>query len=1230
MAHDEVKTINQAHFRIKAHCDIPGDTSLRSLWIEIPDYCHLQCPYCFANTCRNNPHLATDNLKVGEYLRLLDHFKALGGQYLGIPGNGEPFHPSNRDLVMSILRHANSLGLRTTVFTTGETLFWEMQPDRSYAENVRAEPDFAIMDELFGLDVILLIKCNSLNRDIQDSLVAQQGYTDARAMVMQWLMEKYRLNSDKENRRLGIVTSIMPENQDEIVDLYWYAEKNNLIFDCDTILPQGRGQSFIKPGHSLSDQECQAIYRTLDSISEEHLSTGGSYVGVACDRIKHHLYIDIRGNAYTCIGCVGRGKDLVLGNILKQPLEEIWNNTIRVQMRDNLDAIVLGTCSYCENFQVSCWTCLGRSVERFEFKDDKILLHTRGCFNHRPDWNRWLLQCDRLTRTRLSEVPAAIRSQVRDRIHQEGLKLFWRELPEEMIKVSRTRQIPVERKDICFSDLNFPTRMVWDFTSVQQMVNIDEYLKDLGTLLSRVLLCSLKQIYERSIAEGRDKAFAPSRWSEGTVQFINLMFYLPHKGHYIYRTIVQNSLDPGVLDLDEYRNYTREHSEESDKIIQELRIRSRMVRLWQRWAEPFHNGQEALILYHIKNLSQKMEDENIESYELILTEELYRQERIWIHTDVVHNELNILAIFPLLDMPMIKNKISAMHKIVRDIAEDENAWKDIYSIMADHVFVHSWDSKGKELHRIEATYQKLADAGFYPILSEQLPQHALEKMEAELRTALSEILRVNLHLFPDSAESDWFKEPLAPCLLASDWVKFFSVFGGSSRAMNRRDGKLPDFLKWSEVADLDVLIDRAYNPLLLQMMRLFIDSEDGSLLKNWTKAVNYFIWLSFFREYLDIQTYFVHHAHNLRRHLAVFLGDQDSGYSTPSGMIVCAHERLSLRTRSDYRQVFTQIINPLEALIQAEFLSTDLATSESQREEVQRIAQETHLIAEARKMALGHYGHTLKHRIDVLSAFLDAHGTPAIKMHKEMLRDLSLILQLNTLDNRQELLERLPDEKAERFLDIEGHKNVEPSIDLIARIRDWKDLVSGEQKRLITDHNRAVNEERLCRVGLDITFSVTRAIIGLHLDANIKSGTKKARLKEAVYRELLFELLNNAIIYGKAVATYNPDRPMNYKIVVGMFIAKHILTIDGQDYDFLVIRNEINPKLIDSKAFIRSAINNHEWQRWPGSGRFDGPGMAVEIFRRLSLGDLYYKVEYVRNNIPVFCIAVYFEGMELS
>lgn len=476
----------------------------------------------------------------------------------------------------------------------------------------------------------------------------------------------------------------------------------------------------------------------------------------------------------------------------------------------------------------------------------------------------------------------------------------------------------------------------------------------------------------------------------------------------MYRTIVQNSLDPCVLDLDEYRNYAREDSEDREKIIQAHLIRSRMGRLWQRWAEALRDGHRAPILDHIKNLSQKLEDENIETYELILSEKLYQQERIWIHTDVVHNELNILAIFPLLNLPMIQSKVSDMHKLVRDIAENEDAWKEIYSIMADHVFVDSWDSKGKELNQIEATYQNLAKIGFYPTKSSELEPAERVKMEAQLQTALSEILRVNLHLFPDSSEIDWFMSPLTSSLLASDWVEFFSVLGGSSqgrRTKNQLNRILPGFLNLSEVADLNVLVERIYNPLIIQIVRLFIDErgQQGLLCEDWLMAVNYFIWLSFFRDHLNIQTYFVHHAHNLRRHLAAFLGDQgdNKGYPTPSGIIVCAHERLSLGARRDYRQVFTQVMNPLEALIQAEFLTTDLATSESQLKNHAQKAAISQVMARNTSHNIG--SHVMNKLVGDLSEIkFDKIYRPKLKiidLHKNKNNSDIILAQLSIFNN---------------------------------------------------------------------------------------------------------------------------------------------------------------------------------------------------------------------------------------
>ena len=178
------KNINELHYQIKAHSDILSDKALRSLWIEIPDHCHLRCPYCFANTERNKPHLGEDILTSEEYMVLLRTFQENGGQFLGIPGLGEPFHPTNRALVLDIVEMANKLGLQTTIFSTGESLFWAMDPLRSYVDIVQSTPDFSYAERLLKSNVILLVKVNSLDPVIQDKLVCQPGYTAARDMAL--------------------------------------------------------------------------------------------------------------------------------------------------------------------------------------------------------------------------------------------------------------------------------------------------------------------------------------------------------------------------------------------------------------------------------------------------------------------------------------------------------------------------------------------------------------------------------------------------------------------------------------------------------------------------------------------------------------------------------------------------------------------------------------------------------------------------------------------------------------------------------------------------------------------------------------------------------------------------------------------------------------------------------------------------------------------------------------
>lgn len=1194
MVKNDPKTINEVHYSVKAHIDMESGSGLRSMWIEIPDHCQLHCSYCFANTSRNKPHLALEHLKSEEYISLLRDFKQLGGQFLGIPGNGESFHPDNRELVMKLLRYAKEIKLRTTVFTTGEAIFWNMDPEKTYAENLSSDPDFALMDELNDLDVILLIKFNSLIPEVQDRLVSQEGYTDARTKAMNWLINKYKMNDTK---RLGIVTSIMPENRDEIENLYLYAKNNNLIFDCDTILPRGRGKDFVERETHLTDQDCRAIYKNLDKIASDDLCRGGSYVGVSCDRIKHHLYFDIYGNAYTCIGCVGKEKELVLGNIRKQSLKEIWDNTIRVQMRDNLKEIVLGPCSFCDNFQVSCFTCLGRSVDHFEFIDGQPFIHTKGCFNHRPNLDKWLQKYEIIVANLLSNIPEELTTKIKDDFYSSGMEKFWRQIPNIL-------QQRGEIKDLCFSDLNFSERYIWNIFSIPQ--TLDEYDKSLETLLPLFILSSLKRLsmYESSF-EPSSKGLDNSNF--GNIQFTNIKFYMPHKKTYFYRTLSQNSFDPGILDLPEYRYFKIYYPTTVDKLKKELLLRNRKAILMQRWAEPFCIGEPALILKHIKNISRIFEffmTSATCTYEFILSEQLFNEEKGNIYKDIHEGDIPVIVIHPLLNNEIVKSKVKNMNAFVLDLVSKDEEWERKCGNISEISF-----SDDNGFGELRIFYEDLAKIGFYPIENKDLNDPV--EMESKIKDILREILSVNLGK-------------------SMDLHKFWIIHWGNEK--QKAEIKC-EFI--GSQPETEQLHKRINNELLKQFILMFLSKEDGTLKKDWPATVNYFIWLGFFREYLGINSYFTHHVLNLRRHYRIFLtADEEKEAakdSTPSGFHIFSTKRLSYHNKHTYRNIFTRIMNPLEEIIQTEYITSDM-------KKLRVKSLEKLIKIEAEKKAvikvLIHYGHTFLRRFTPLKPYLNVSDAPSyIKILSNSISDLTLILQLYGVDDRDDLLitneenifndkgKGLPKIKQERFLDLKSASNVNSCLDILLKLREWSEGFVFQENFILPNDV----DSKTCNVKIEFEqtkISIVR--IGFNLRLKNVDGVQgdEARLKENIYRELFFELLDNALRYGKR--EYPRIICNNYESSVKMLLTTATIIAENETiYKLLVMRNEVATERYDR---VEEHINEG-WARWTS---FKGPGMSIDLFRRLTLGDMFYRVRKSQINGRLFFeVGLYLDGMEI-
>ena len=343
-----------------AHAGLGNLTNkLEELWLEIGGTCHLHCPYCFASSdgIDDDPN----NLKIETVIKAIKEFASMGGKRLGIVGAGEPFHSQNIKDLFEILDSVYNTEIITTIFTTGDLLSNQ------------------ILDHLENYpDITLLIKFNSFKPEIQDRLAGNVGYNARRDAALGRLITR----GYNDGHRLGIVTSVMEDNKNEIVELLRFARKNNIIFDADTLIPRGRGGTC---GLSTVPEETKKILLECQKVDAEEFGyswniTSSYIASPPCTRFCCHLYIDKTGTVHPCVSSYG----VVLGNIKDQSLLEIWEGEIAKIIRNHK---YVGKCTTCLNYKTKkCFSCLGRACTEVttKFLEDNGCVKTVGCFNYIP------------------------------------------------------------------------------------------------------------------------------------------------------------------------------------------------------------------------------------------------------------------------------------------------------------------------------------------------------------------------------------------------------------------------------------------------------------------------------------------------------------------------------------------------------------------------------------------------------------------------------------------------------------------------------------------------------------------------------------------------------------------------------------------------------------------------------------------------------------------------------
>lgn len=350
---------------------------LQTLWLELPGYCNLACAYCYA--CGGETLDKARLLALAQYFDILTQAKTAGVDSVGIPGAGEPLIAANIGMTISVLRECARLGIYVTLFTTGEFITQQLAED------------------LFRLPVEIMLKGNTLDPVRQDEFVSDptrgrqiHGYGNKRNRAINILM-RTGFNDEEQcahygrKSRMALVTSIMTNedgglsNTAELPDILRFCRRNSIIFDCDSVLKQGRGASC---SLCASDQQVKDVLLTLQHIDRDEFGEiwpiSQSYVGTACDRYMHHLYINQYGDIRPCIGA----KDVVLGNIRDTTLAKAWESREMAIIRSRA---YHGKCGdECANFaEGKCNSCLGRRTANL----NNATLLEEGCVNTIGCWN---------------------------------------------------------------------------------------------------------------------------------------------------------------------------------------------------------------------------------------------------------------------------------------------------------------------------------------------------------------------------------------------------------------------------------------------------------------------------------------------------------------------------------------------------------------------------------------------------------------------------------------------------------------------------------------------------------------------------------------------------------------------------------------------------------------------------------------------------------------------------
>ncbi len=304
---------------------------LLSLELEFSKRCNLRCVYCYSNAGEE----LKDEMTKEEILDVIDQADSLGAKKIILLGGGEPFMFEG---ITDVVKHINQKGLEQTIFTNGAYITRDMARF------------------LFQHNVSVIVKHNSFNQRVQDSLAGVEGsYNSIQAAIANLTDTGY----PKDTRQLGIQTVIVKQNIKEIPSMWKWARKRGIIPYFEALTLQGRAKK-----HEEIELEPEEVQRVFDILREIDRKQFGHqwrvHPTIASFTCKRHLYsclINSQGYVQPCTGV-----DLHVGNIRQQSLSEIIQKSHIIKDLRKIHTKIEEPCRSCE-LSSDCYGCRGNAYQ---------------------------------------------------------------------------------------------------------------------------------------------------------------------------------------------------------------------------------------------------------------------------------------------------------------------------------------------------------------------------------------------------------------------------------------------------------------------------------------------------------------------------------------------------------------------------------------------------------------------------------------------------------------------------------------------------------------------------------------------------------------------------------------------------------------------------------------------------------------------------------------------------